>query len=71
MHHHTGTTTLAGNCSANSFHSQSWVIVPTLLQGVPKTLKYGPQVSKKLHFQICHYAMLPSGDALENFYMGA
>ena len=55
--------------SANSFHSQSSVTGPTT--GCSKTLKYGPQISEKSHFQICHYVTLPPAGALENFYTGA
>jgi len=33
------------------------------LQDVPKTLKYGPLISEKSHFEIRHYPMLPPGGA--------
>ena len=39
----------------------------TLLQGVAKTQKYIQEISKKLHFKIRHYIILPPGGVIEKF----
>ena len=57
MHPHKGNAIPAGSYVGYFF--------PILLQGTAKMQKYIQEISKKLHFKICHYVMPPPGDVIE------